>query len=203
MNAARVRVVALALALATLCGCGDPILWARWRAERDFWKAQRKVDRILVSPRNAGPQDFRRAEQAFRSIGIEFPASRWGRSGASRMETDVAEISARSALALARLAELQSRGEEAVAGYAAVERDWGLLPELVLEAAVLRAAALERQRRADEALQVWGSISRRFEIVDASQGTVRGPVVDAGLRVAEALAARPVEPAGASPAQRA
>jgi tetratricopeptide (TPR) repeat protein len=190
MSASRIRALGLALALVVLSGCGDPILWARWRAERRFWQAQREVDRILVSPRIAAPQDFRRAEQAFRAIVVEFPASRWGRPGASRMEVDVGEISARSALALARLAELQSRGDEAVAGYAAVERDWGLLPELVLEAAVLRAAALERMGRGDEALAGWESISRRFEIVEPARATVRMPVVDAGLRVAEAFAAR-------------
>ena len=101
------------------------------------------------------------------------------------METDVGEISARAALAAARLAELQARGEEAVAGYEKVEREWGALPELVLEAAVLRASALEVLSRDDEAHGVWESVSRRFEILDSAHATVRAPVVSAGLRVAE------------------
>jgi len=40
---AGVAVVAVVLAAA---GCGDPLLWARYRAEHDFWRARRLIERI-------------------------------------------------------------------------------------------------------------------------------------------------------------
>ena len=184
---------ALALALAGLAllvsGCGDPVLWARWRAERAFWHAQRDVERVLVKPRVASPKDYARAEAAFRAIVTEFPAARWARAGAVGMEHDVAEVSGRSALALARLAELQSRGEEAVAGFARAESDWKALGDLALEAAVLRASALENMGRADEALHAWQHVAREYEALDPATGAPRRAHLEALRRLAQAFAA--------------
>jgi tetratricopeptide (TPR) repeat protein len=172
-----------------VAGCGDPVLWARWRAERSFWHAQRDVDRVMVKPRVASPKDYAKAEAAFRAILDDFPASRWARAGASEMELDVAEISGRSALALARLAELQSRGEEAVAGYARAELEWRALDDLALEAAVLKASALDGLGAADRGLHEWQHVLRDYRPLEPAGGGPRRGHLEALGRMESGLAA--------------
>jgi len=178
---------ALALLL-LVTGCGDPVLWARWRAERALWHAQREANRTMIRPRAVSPQDYARAEAAFRAIVAEFPAERWARRDATAMELDVAEVSGRAALALARLAELQSRGDEAVAGYARVESDWAALVDLALEAAVLRAEALERLARPAEAANAWERVLRDHPAFEAHGGGPRRAHLEALRRLAAGLA---------------
>jgi len=186
--------MALAFALALACaGCGDPALWARWRAERAFWHAQRNVERVLVRQRVATPADYARAEESFRAIVAEFPSSRWSRPQGTTRERDVAEIAGRSSLALARLAELQGRGEEAAEGYARVEREWGGIRELSLEAAVLRATAFERLGREEAALAGWEHVLRDFGGFEPMSGEPRRAHLQALRRLEAGLAglARP------------
>ncbi|MEO5618116.1 MAG: tetratricopeptide repeat protein [Candidatus Eisenbacteria bacterium] len=190
MNGARRRGVAAGwacLGLLWIAGCGDPVLWARWRAERAFWHAQRDVERVLVKPRVASPRDYARAEAAFRAIIVEFPAARWARAGAAGMELDVAKVSGRSALELAHLAELQSRSDEAVAGYARVETDWGALGELALEAAMLKASALENLGQFDAALHAWQHVARDYDALDPASGAPRPAHLQAMRRLASGL----------------
>jgi len=92
--------VAVLLGLALLAaGCGDGGLWARWRAERGAWRAQRAVERIEINPRLAGAADWARAEATCRSVTTSFPAQAWSaraRAGDS-MAFDVLEASGRGA----------------------------------------------------------------------------------------------------------
>lgn len=176
------RFAALAFAL-VLTGCGDPLLWARWRAERATWQADREVMRIFVNPRVARPEDFHRAEVAYRAVTRAFPGEEW----VSRTEPrarEVAEISGGSTLALARLAELQGRTDEALGGYAQVASDWSGYPRLRLEALDHLGSALEESGRTDDAMLVWETEAREFEPWDAARGELRDAVLESPLRLA-------------------
>lgn len=183
MRRSLARTAALALLLAA-SGCGDPDLWARYRAEREFWIAERSVNRLFVQPRAARPMDFVRAERAYGQIVQDFPPARWARPGGSRVALDVAEISGRATLALARLADIQGRRDEAVAGYGRVVETWHLLPALSLDAEVLRAGAYERAGQDEAALAAWERIARGYAPVYESDGVVEHAVFDAVRRLA-------------------
>jgi tetratricopeptide (TPR) repeat protein len=152
-----------------LSGCGDPGLWDRWRAERAFWHAQREVERILVRPQVAKPSDFARAEAGYRAIVVTFPASRWARAAAAGTTAEVAMIAGRSAIALARLEEVQSRLPEALADYERAEREWAGFPELAIEAAVHRADALARVDSSASTV-AWEHVARAFPAIDPATG---------------------------------
>jgi len=179
---------ALAFAVA-LSGCGDPLLWARWRAERASWRAEREVMRIFVNPRVARPEDFRRAEAAYRSVTRAFPAESWVSRSEPRAR-EVAEISGGATLALARLAELQGRTHEALDGYRRVAVDWSGYPRLRVEALDRLASTLDEAGRTDDAMLTWEVVAREFSPWDSVRDEVREPVLEAPLRLGSTWAAR-------------
>ncbi len=182
------RWIVSAAALLALAGCGDAEHRERWRAERASWHAQREVDRILVRPQVAKPSDFARAEAGFRAIVAEFPAARWGAPGARGMTAEIGRISARSAVALARLAELQNRTAEALAGYRSAESAWTAYPDVALEAAMLAAAT---RTRIDDpgAPAAWEHLARTYAADDPTTGEPRGAWLEAARQLADGFEA--------------
>ena len=183
------RLAVALLALLAVSGCGDSGLWDRWRAERAFWHAQREVERILVRPQVAKPADYARAEAGFRAIVDRFPASRWARADATGTTAEVALIAGRSAIALARLAEVQSRVPQAIAEYARAEEEWGAIPEIAAEAAVRRAAALSSAED-PAAVEAWEHVARAFPAADPVTGAPRGDHLQAVRQLTDAFEAR-------------
>jgi len=181
-------LIALLGALA-LSGCGDPLLWARWRAERSAWRADREVMRIFVNPRVARPEDFQRAERAFQRVARDFPAASWVDRPEPRAR-DVAEISGQASLALARLAELQGRTGEALREYARISETWKSYPELRLDALDHLGSALDDSGRTDDALIPWEAAAREFPAWDSTHQEVRVPVLEAPLRLAKIWTSR-------------
>src|SRR5207247_997037 len=76
--------LAVAAVVLAAAGCGDPQLWARYRAERDFWRARRLVERIELNPRVARAAEFARPAPAALP---RRPGRTPGSSGASRWST--------------------------------------------------------------------------------------------------------------------
>ena len=181
--------LAAAFALLALAGCGDSGLWARWRAERAFWHAQREVERILVRPQVARPADYARAEAGVRAIVDAFPASRWARPGARGTAAEVAAIAGRSQIALAKLAEVQARVPEALAGYARAESTWSGFPDLALEAATHRATLLA-SRNDPGAPAAWEHVARAFAAADPASGAPRPEHLQAVRVLAREFVAR-------------
>ncbi len=185
--------VAALLGLALLVsGCGDARFWARWRAERGAWRAQRAVERIEINPLLAGAGDWARADAACRSVVTSFPAEAWSarvRAG-DVMAFDVLEASGRAALSRARLEVLHDRREAAVAGYDRARRDYAAVPTVSLGAAVARANLLAGWGRAAEAEAAWSEIARDYPAVDPRTGTIFEAVLDASVLVARDRRAR-------------
>ena len=127
----------LLLLLPFLAGCGDPDLWARWRAERTLWDAHRRADRVLLRPDGPRPQDWAMLERRFQKALDQFPAERWAPlapgGGPAR---DVAAASGDAALVLGELAARQGRDDQAVERWRAVAVDYSTLPDVVLPAVV-------------------------------------------------------------------
>ncbi len=178
----------LAVAASLLAaGCGDADLWARYRAERDFWRARRQVDRIQVNPQLATDQDYARAQRSFAAIPRRFPPQVWARAERARgTALGVAMASGRAAVAVARIDDLRGQTARAIDGYARVMEDYRAVPVVALEAAIARARALERLGRADEALGAWSQVAWSFPLVDTVRGDAFLPVLDAPLRLAHA-----------------
>jgi len=181
---------ALALA-AALAGCGDPALWARWRAERGAWRARLLVERLERDP-HGGPAAWARARAACRAVPGGFPAAAWtarARAG-SAPAFDVLAASGRAALLLARLDDLEGRPTAALEGYARMSRDYAEVPAVALEGAVARARLLARAGMAEEVERAWTSIARDYPPADPRTGAVLDAVLDAPLRVAADVRAR-------------
>lgn len=182
-------VLSLALLVA---GCGDAGLWARWRAERGAWRAQRAVERIEINPRLAGDADWARAEAACRSVVTGFPAGVWSkrvRAGDS-MALDVLEAAGRAALLRARLEDLRERRDAALAAYDRVRCDYVMVPGISLRAAVARAGLLAESGGAGAAEAAWNAIARDYPPVDPHSGKIFEAVLDAPLVVARERRAR-------------
>lgn len=178
-------------ALIALAGCGDPDLWARWRAERDFWKASREVSRLELEPRLATPEDWRRVAARFRAVAERFPATTWATPEALRRERarEVAALSGRAAIAAARMRESGGDLDAALAGYRDAAGAYAGLWIVSLEARVGHAAALERAGRLRESAAVYEDIAARFVLLDPESGAAVAAALEAPLRAADLLEA--------------
>jgi tetratricopeptide (TPR) repeat protein len=191
MSGPGARAIAMALLAAlVVAGCDDAGLWSRYRAERLFWRARRQVDRLQLNPRFVNDGDYDRAAAAFRRVTHRFPAAEWTRPErlSMRYARDVATLSGRSVIGLARIAEMRGRTEEAIAGYTDALESYHAVPEVALEASIARARALERSGRMSAANVAWLDLWTRFAMVDSATGDPMLAVLDAPLRVARQLA---------------
>ncbi|HTO90229.1 MAG TPA: tetratricopeptide repeat protein [Candidatus Sulfotelmatobacter sp.] len=177
------RLMGAALLAVLLAGCGHQLLWERWQAERAFWQADREVARIFVNPRVARPEDYRRAESAFARIARIFPAEAWV-ARREPMAREIAEISGRATLALARLAELQGRSAEALSGYRRVIEEWPDYDRLRLDALEHLGDALESNGDGEGAMRAWERMAREFAPLDSARDEVRPAVLEAPLALA-------------------
>jgi tetratricopeptide (TPR) repeat protein len=187
---ARVWTACAAIAI-TLAGCGDPALWARWRAERGMWIANRRVERIDLRPSLATDGDWNRAAAAFDAVARAFPVERWsvpGAPGRPAIAREVAVISGRARLGRATLDFRRGRSGEAAAAYADIFARCGALPEIAREAAAGYARALARDGRESEALGWWDRLSRDFDLLDPASGEPVRAVLDGVARAAETRA---------------
>jgi hypothetical protein len=140
------RLPAALLALVTLAGCGSPALWARYRAEREFWQARRVVERIQINPRVAGPQEFEAAIAAYRRIVDDFPPAVWAAPErvADRRARDVATLSGDALVAIGRLEEARGNAPRAMEIYHQADSTFAALPPVRLKALLAMATLLER-----------------------------------------------------------
>lgn len=184
----------VASGLAALCvigwvaGCGSAVVWDRYRAEREAWKATRLLERIERDPGAASEAEYRRAAAAFRRAVEQFPPSRWAAPGQPGYAREVAVLSGRAANALARLDHLRGRDREAAEAYARVFHDYRAVPPVALDAAVGRSEALERCAGKRAAAQACLDVALGFPLVDPERGTPLAPVLDAPQRAARLFA---------------
>lgn len=182
------RWSALACAVLTMLvvsGCGDPLLWERWQAERAYEHARRLADRVLVRPSLAPPRHWEQAASAFRDVTTRWPARAWVDRG-GRTGREIAAVSARSSLALARLEALRGREAEALAAWRVAGEACAPLPALAAEATAGEARALGRAGRFDEALAAWTHLAEGVPPYDPDAGWI-ADVLQAPLRAAREL----------------
>lgn len=176
------------LLLPFLAGCGDPDLWARWRAERMLWDAHRQADRVLLRPDGPRPQDWALLEQHFQRALDAFPAERWvplaGSTGPAR---DVAAASGDAALVLGELSARQGHDEQAVERWQRVIQQYAPLPEVVLEARRAQSQALARLGRHEEKLRVLRAVVDSTPLVDARTRQLRTLVLATTRQLAREL----------------
>ena len=180
------RLVACALLLIGVAGCGNGgALWARYRAERDFWHARRLVQRMQIEPQLATDADFGRALVSFRQIATSFPAARWATPEALRdpVARDVATLSGDAVIAVGQLEEMRGDHAAGLAEYERAGREYHAVVPVALRAAIAHAVAMERVDPA-RAVDEYAAIARDFPLLDPYSGAVLIPVLDAGFRVA-------------------
>jgi len=179
------------MALAVLlAGCGDPALWARYRAERDLWRARRTVERVALRPAMASPADIARARDALEAISRRYPIARWAPAaargpGAAR---DVVLIAGRAQLALGRIDEMESRLPQALERYARMSDLGYASPELEREAAEARAVASEHAGHPADAYASWARLCEIAPLIDPASGHALPVALEAPQRAAEQLA---------------
>ena len=178
----------LLLLLPFLAGCGDPDLWARWRAERALWDAHRQADKVLLRPDGPGREDWALLEERFQAALNEFPAKRWvplaGSNGPAR---DVAAASGDAALVLGELSARQGRDEQAVERWQQVIQQYAPLPEVVLEARRAESEALARLGRHEEKLVVLRAVVDSTPLVDTRTRQLRTMVLATTRQLAREL----------------
>lgn len=180
------RWIGLSACLLALAGCDSSDLWARWQAERGLWKAERLVERMRIQPRLTEDHELAHAQEVFRRIERQFPASRWTRPEvlARRIARDVAEQSGRASIQVARLDEARGWPDSAVAGYERVMRDFAAVPAVKLEAAIGRAATLQRAED-PRAAEAWREVADGFAVIDDERRNAVAAVLEAPFRAAE------------------
>lgn len=185
MNARVASALLCALAAAGLSGCGDPALWARFRAERAEHRAARALERILIAPRLATDRDFQVARTAYTDLLRAFPPEVWTAPArlAHGRSREVAEAAGRAALALGRIAELEGDTDGALARYADARNAFAPLSAIALEAARASASWLEANGRTAAAGAAWADLARAFEPVDPG-GHPQAVVLEAPERAA-------------------
>jgi tetratricopeptide (TPR) repeat protein len=178
-------------------GCGSPTLHSRYQAERDFWHAQRRLSRIQINPRLTQESDYREVERAFTELLRHYPASEWATPErmADPYGRDVAALTGRSTLALARLAEMRGRDSVALGDYRSIRADFAAVVPVALEAALGEARVLEQMGREGEAAARWAAVAAEFPFADPWNHQPIEAVMDAPLRAAEYLqrSGRPAE----------
>jgi tetratricopeptide (TPR) repeat protein len=183
--------VALAAVLLVMASCGSPTLWARYRAEREFWHARRLVERVQVNPSLVKPQDLERAAAAFQHIVDVFPPAEWTRADrlGDPRGRDVAMISGDAWIAVGRLEEARGRVPKAVEVYRQIGLQFSAVPPIRLKALLAEAAARERIGGPLAATFLYAEIARSFAPVDSVSGETVRPALDAPLKVAADLQA--------------
>jgi len=182
------RVGAWGLLLVAVAGCGDGgALWARYRAERDFWHARRMVQEMQIEPRLTTDADFGRAIVSFREIATRFPAERWAAPERLRdpVARDVAILSGDALIAIGQLEEMRGDRAAALAEYERAGRAYRAVIPVALRAALAHAAAMERSDPVQAAAE-YAAIARDFPLLDPHSGEALIPVLDASFRAAAA-----------------
>jgi tetratricopeptide (TPR) repeat protein len=183
------RFVAAALIALTLAGCGDPELWARYQAERGFWKARRLVQRIQINPSLARPVDYQEAIEGFAEIERRFPLREWASPERlrSRRARDVAATSGDAMIAVGRIEEARERFDRAGEVYREAARQLTAFPTMEVKALLAEAALADRTEDSTRAHQVYVEIARTAPVLDPAQGEPMDIAVEAPLRVAREL----------------
>lgn len=185
--AALVARCAVAAGFVAVTGCGDPALWARYRAEQSYWRARRLAERLQLNPALATNADYERAIAAFRGITRAFPPAEWARGGEGPMALEVGAVSGRAAIAGARLEEMRGRHEVALAAYARAISDYRTLGPVGVEAAAARAELLSGLGRDPDALAAWAVVAGDYPPVDPARQVASQAVLEAPLRIAVLL----------------
>jgi hypothetical protein len=183
------RAIQLGLAVlvaAAVSSCGSPALWARYQAEQRFWHARRVAERAQIDPKALNMADLERAQAAFTAIARKWPAAEWAKRDrlGRRYGSDVARLSGESAIAAAKIAEARGQLDSALTALERTEREYETFLPVRLEAALERAAML--QRAGDPRAEIMAeSIARNFPFVDPSNGQALEPVLGALIQVVQ------------------
>jgi tetratricopeptide (TPR) repeat protein len=176
--------VALGVVAVLATGCGSGGLWARWRAERDLWRAVHATSGI-VGDSHASPAELAHAAGLFQRVVERWPAEVWvPRAGADSLAADVARVSGRAAI---RSADLSWRtGDHARAGAAfdLVERTWAPVWPVPLEAGLAHAAAAARGGDSAAACDLRARVAAHYPSI-GPDGRLAPGVLDAARGVAE------------------
>jgi len=181
-------LAAAALAM-LLAGCGDPDLWARYQAERGFWKARRLVQRIQLNPSLAKPMDYQEAIESFADVERRFPLAQWATPERLRRHRarDVAATSGDAMIAIGRLEEARERFDRAGEIYRETAAQLGGFPTMRLKALLAEAALADRTDDSTRAFQGYVDIARTAPVLDPDLGQPVEAAVEAPLRVAREL----------------
>ncbi|MBI5170912.1 MAG: hypothetical protein HZA61_15590 [Candidatus Eisenbacteria bacterium] len=187
------RAALAAVALAALAfgasGCGDPLLWERWQAERALWHARAEAAKLPGA--KAEPARVEQVAREAERVRLAYPAARWASppaaGGAAR---HVALASGGAALLWAELPARGGDDSTCAARLAVVLEEYAALSAITIPAHLSRAAALQRLGRFDEALAEREAVAAMDPMTDDDLGGPAPEVVESALQAAHELERR-------------
>jgi tetratricopeptide (TPR) repeat protein len=176
--------------MALVGGCGDPALWARWQAGREWFRAQAFESRVHArgTPSEA---DLDRVERRYRALLEKFPPETWApATPGAGAAYEVATVSGRAGLALAACEANRGRHGVAEAELERLEPRVARLPGILLAARLARYDALVRLGRFDDALAERSAVAQMDPNGDPGLSEPPPDVLEAPLRLAAELRSR-------------
>lgn len=173
-------VASLCLFALGASGCGDRMLWERWKAERAFWHVRTEAEKLPGT--KAEPASVEAVTRLAERVLRDFPAARWASppapGGAAR---HVALASGGTALLWAELPSRMGDDSTAADRLARVRNDYAALPAVTIPALLARAAALQRLGRFDEVLAERVAVASLDPMTDDDRRGPAAEVVESAL----------------------
>ena len=187
VNRRALFAVAAALGM-IVCGCGNPGLWERWRAERALWQARGEDLRARESGSEVTPARLERVRRDYVRVSDAYPPGRWVPLAArgDTLARDVARVSAAAATRAAELDAELGRGQDARRALERVAEAYSPVWPSAFEARVALGGLLDAAGDSGAALVAWEAAARDAPVVDPDSGRVCGRTFAAAHRVAGA-----------------
>lgn len=143
-----ILIVAAFMVVSIHCSSDTTKIKDIYTAEKMYFKAGKIQRNILINPDIASPEEYEKAEKAYRAIIDKFNKK-------SEALREIKGIVQRSWLGIAELYKLQKKYENAIDTYKEIIRESPSDRELCAVAQFSMATALEKLKRSDEAIRVY------------------------------------------------
>ena len=178
-------VAALAITV-SIAGCSNaPEVGVRYRAERDFWKANVEYRQLSIRPELVSDQDWHNIAQKYEDLASTYAAdaASMGPDPRSEAARDVRVLVARALMSAARVHTMRGDTTATIELYERVQSEFADLTTISAEVTYAQAQIAERAGKLDDAAAKYERIVEHIEPV-AGEASIPGAVVGLPLHIA-------------------